>query len=314
LLRFADELRVLRVRKIGTIAAAAPGEPLVAESSGSDAAIIFVHLPKCGGTTLNRLIEWEYNPLRVFSIDPSFFRWSYCRLSRTPAERFARIRAFQGHMPFGLHKLLDRPCRYITVVREPTQREISSYYYARSRRLNPQHGMAMRMSLEEFVRAQPNTNVQTKMLSGLSCDYDFLGGQCTPEMLAAAKRNLARRFTLAGLTERFDEFLALSKILFGWKVRHLVDFNVTRSLQKRNDVAAAARDLIAERDRYDMELYDYAAGLFDRILDQHADAVRAEVENLGHARTLTRFESIYYRCASAARKAISRANSAFLTL
>jgi len=217
-------------------------------------------------------------------------------------------------MPFGLHKLLDRPCRYITVVREPTQREISSYYYARSRRLNPQHGMAMRMSLEEFVRAQPNTNVQTKMLSGLSCDYDFLGGQCTPEMLAAAKRNLARRFTLAGLTERFDEFLALSKILFGWKVRHLVDFNVTRSLQKRNDVAAAARDLIAERDRYDMELYDYAAGLFDRILDQHADAVRAEVENLGHARTLTRFESIYYRCASAARKAISRANSAFLTL
>jgi hypothetical protein len=299
---------------VGSIAAGAPGKPQTTESGGREEAIIFVHLPKCGGTTLNRLIEWEYNPLRVFSIDPSFFRWSYSRLTRTPVKRLARIQVFQGHMPFGLHKLLGRPCQYITVLREPTQREISSYYYARSRRLNPQHGMAMRMSLEEFVRAQPNTNMQTKMLSGLSRDYDFLGGQCTPEMLAAAKRNLAGNFTLVGLTERFDELLALAKILFGWKVRHLADFNVTGGRPKKNDFAAAARYLIAERDRYDMELYDYTAGLFDRILERYADAVRTEVENLGQARTLTSFESLYYRCASAARKAISRANSALLTL
>jgi len=33
--------------------------------SALGAPIIFVHLPKCGGTTLNRLIEWEYSPTRV---------------------------------------------------------------------------------------------------------------------------------------------------------------------------------------------------------------------------------------------------------
>ena len=52
--------------------------------STPDRAIIFLHLPKCGGTTLNRIIEWEYPATRIFSVDPSYFRWSHRKLMRLP--------------------------------------------------------------------------------------------------------------------------------------------------------------------------------------------------------------------------------------
>ena len=35
-----------------------------------DKAVIFLHIPKTAGTTLNRIIEWQYNPLAIFTMDP----------------------------------------------------------------------------------------------------------------------------------------------------------------------------------------------------------------------------------------------------
>ncbi len=39
-------------------------------AAGSDEAVIFLHLPKTAGTTVNRLIEWEY-PLSEMYLDRS---------------------------------------------------------------------------------------------------------------------------------------------------------------------------------------------------------------------------------------------------
>jgi len=284
------------------------------DSFNKDDVVIFLHLPKCGGTTLNRLIEWEYNPLEIFSIDPSFFRWSYARLSRTPIARFRRIRVFKGHMPFGLHQRLPRAATYITVLREPVDRAISSYYYARSYKLDPYHRIASRLSLEEYIRATRNSNVQTKLVAGLSHDYDFLSGECTEQMLETAKRNLAEHFSLIGLTERFDESLVLAKILFGWQIRQYANFNVTRARPKKEAVPSAIHELIAERYRFDVQLYEYAERLFDEALKRHADRVPAELAAIRGARAMSRGQALYYRIASGVRKAICRANSALLTI
>ena len=128
--------------------------------------IIFVHLPKCGGTTLNRLVEWEYLPTQVFSIDPSFFRWSYRRLLRWSPERLARMKVFQGHMPFGLHQRLPQAATYLTILRDPVDRGISEYYYALSRIVHPEHRAMKRLGLDEYIRLTPYANVQTKLIAG----------------------------------------------------------------------------------------------------------------------------------------------------
>jgi hypothetical protein len=273
-------------------------------------ALIFLHLPKCAGTTLNRIIEWEYNPLRIFSIDPILYLWSYAKLNRWPRERLARIQVFKGHMPFGIHRRLPQPSTYITFLRDPIDRVISAYYFARNYKLHPKHRQVSRMTIEEYVRTSPNHNVQCKLLSGRSFVGDYHAGECNDLILEAAKENLENHFRFVGLTERFDEGLALLKIMFGWNIAKYANFNVTRSRPKKDNLPASTLELIAERNKYDMALYQHVIPIFNATRDRYAEEVRLEVTRIREAKTLSKLQLLYYVAASGARKAISRIHSA----
>ena len=39
-----------------------------------DEALIFLHIPKTAGTTLNRIIEWQYSLLAIFRMGPDRIR------------------------------------------------------------------------------------------------------------------------------------------------------------------------------------------------------------------------------------------------
>src|SRR5205814_10512113 len=92
-------------------------------------ALIFLHIPKSAGTTLNRLIEWEYPLFEMYSVDPVFFRWSRARLWHLSKRRLQGFRVFKGHMPFGPHERLPPPAAYITVVRGAVERVLSAFYF-----------------------------------------------------------------------------------------------------------------------------------------------------------------------------------------
>src|SRR5258707_5872138 len=285
---------------------------LTAESdiAQSDRALIFLHLPKCGGTTLNRIIEWEYNPLRIFSIDPILYLWSYQKLNRWPASRLAKLRVLKGHMPFGIHRRLPQPFTYITFLRDPVERVISAYYFARNYLLHPKHRWISELTLEEYVRLSPNHNVQTKYLSGREFVGDYHAGDCTEEMLAMAKENLVRHCSLVGLTERFDEGLAILKIIFGWQISKYAKFNVTKTRPKKTSLPASTVDLINERNKYDVDLYDFGVPIFNETRARYGDEVQKQIDLVARARALGKLESMYFFGASAARKAISRVHSA----
>ena len=100
-------------------------------------AIIFLHVPKTAGTTLNRLIEWEYNLFEMYSVDPVLFRWSAAHLRKLSQRRLQKTRMFKGHMLFGLHEVLPQPATYITVLRDPIDRMISAFYFMRTYKLHP---------------------------------------------------------------------------------------------------------------------------------------------------------------------------------
>src|SRR6478752_9888303 len=87
-------------------AARQPAASLVPQGGKTEEAVIFLHLPKTAGTTLNRLIEWEYPVFEMYSIDPVFFTWSAAHLRRLSADRLKKIRMFKGHMLYGLHEVL----------------------------------------------------------------------------------------------------------------------------------------------------------------------------------------------------------------
>lgn len=286
------------------------------EQAHAEPILIFLHMPRSGGTTLNRLIEWEYGAMSVFAVDPHFYRWSYNALARAQAVDLPDLKALQGHMPFGVHTLLNRPAIYITMLRDPIQRVISEYYFRLHRPLRHprEHREVRGLSLEDYIRTTPRHNVQTKLAAGCGIGYDFLEGPCTADTLAMAEHNLSRYFGLVGLTERFDEFLALAKVLFGWKIRRHGSFHIERRRPRTDSVSASIRDLIRDRYRYDVALYEYGVRLFNEAVAKDAAQVRVEMERIGNASNLSAVESISFRARSFAFKTISRIHSAALVM
>src|ERR1044072_8485917 len=134
-----------------------PGENAMPQADGNSESVIFLHLPKTAGTTLNRLIEWEYPLFQMYSIDPVFFRWSWKHLQHLSEERLKKTRVFKGHMLFGLHEILPQPATYITGLCDPVDRVISAFYFMRNYKLHPLYWKMRRgnWTLEDFVRRSP---------------------------------------------------------------------------------------------------------------------------------------------------------------
>jgi hypothetical protein len=277
-------------------------------AAAAEEAVIFLHVPKTAGTTLNRLIEWEYPLFEIYSIDPVFFRWSASHLWRLPPRRLKKIRMFKGHMLFGLHQILPQPATYITVLRDPIDRVISAFYFMRSYKLHPLYWKfkSENWSLEDFVRRMPRESVQCKIIAGAQYEKP-----CTAEICERAKENLVRHFSVVGLSERFEESLALIKLRFGWKLKRYSSFNVTRTRPKKADVPQSTLDLIEEKNAFDVSLYNCAVNIFQTAINTHAAEVGQITRELEAARerTQTPLGSALFSIRAAGRKAINRAYS-----
>ena len=183
---------------------------------------------------------------------------------------------------------------------------ISAFYFMHTYKLHPNYWKFRRegWTLEDFVKRWPKANLQTKMIAG--ADYD---APCTAEILRKAKENL-QYFSVVGLTERFEETLALMKVRFGWKLQSYSSFNVTRARPKKHDLPQSTLDLIAERNRFDIELYDCVAKTFEDAISQNAAEISHVLCELEAARIQDPLRLALFSVRAATRKAINRLYSA----
>jgi hypothetical protein len=272
--------------------------------------LIFVHIPKTAGSTLNSIIVREYSPLQLAAVDGRFWRWAFHRMTQWTPQRLNRSDVFTGHMPYGLHQLMVREATYMTVLRDPVERIISEYFYRIGRGSHPLVDRELRgLSLSQYVEKLPYNNVQTKLLAGGSPGYDYTAGECSPAMLETAKRNLAQKFSLVGLTERFDETLALCKIIFGWNVKRYAIQRMTPGKPRQKAIPPDLRNLIAERNCYDVELYKYGTQLFEQILGKHRERLPQMLDEVRKARLPQGSKTRAYTMMSYLRKVAVRVRS-----
>ena len=65
-------------------------------------------------------------------------------------------------------------------------------------------------------------------------DYEVT---CTPEIYAKAVQHIDRHFSVVGLSERFEESLALMRLKHGWQLKSYSSFNITRSRPRKRDLS-----------------------------------------------------------------------------
>ena len=231
--------------------------------------IIFLHVPKTGGTTLRDIFNRQYKNDEI--ILTKRLIESENIIKGLNDEEKNRILMVQGHMKFELHRYFNNKFKYFTMMREPVKRVLSQYTYLLSLKDNP-HNLSTdsgEMTIREYYDSGDTpqlTNGQTQLISGILIDKDS-GKVSSGTILEKAKQNLEKHFLLVGITERFNETLLLLKRELGWKTPYYSRANVTKKKSGRGNIREDDIEFVKEKNHLDIQLYDFAAGLFNEKLN-----------------------------------------------
>jgi len=267
-------------------------------------ALIFLHIPKTAGTTLNRIIEWQYSPFAIFTMDPHRIRATAERFKRLSEERRRRFQVVRGHLFYGIHEFLPQGATYITLLRDPVARLLSSYYFVLRRPLNPLHRKLKteKLSIEDCLRLFPErNNTQCRFIAGITDS-----GISDERLLETAKENL-NSFSVVGLCERFEESLVLIAERFGWNIPYYENHKVAKSRPK---IEPRLAELIREHNRLDVELYELGKKLFEEALHQKEETVRERLSKLRSIPHPGRLEGAYRSTIGGGRFLLSKIVSA----
>jgi hypothetical protein len=250
--------------------------------------LVFLHLPKASGTTLSSIIERQYPAGTVY------------RSTETQPQAVAQaighrgaaappLRCVMGHMLFGLHRYLDGPTRYITMLRHPIRRLLSHYAYVLR---TPEHYLHAevvggRLTFDEYVAGGLSSELndgQVRLLCGREDAEAVPFGLVSEEMLVEAEANLRTSFVAVGITERFDESLRLFRTLLGWRDVAYEAQNRSAPSAVPTAVSATTTALIGRYNRLDLRLYERACRMLDDALAVHR--IDASASRLARARNL----------------------------
>lgn len=222
--------------------------------------VIFLHISKTGGTTMNGILHQQYRRDTIFNVSRINFPHQFDELPTIPQEKVL----FKGHMLFGLHNYLPSPATYFTILRHPIERMISSYNYLRG---NPDFKtLAKTIDMKSFFQSILKegklgllTNRQTKIVSG----HGLVNCSDERALIEKAKENFDKHFAVVGLTKRFDETLVLLNNAFGWKNPVYVRQNVSKKTSEMKTLDGETLKFLEYFNQLDIELYEYARTKFE---------------------------------------------------
>jgi len=206
--------------------------------------IIFMHIPKTGGTTLNDIFKKSYAENEIYDHVPLEAMWNH--FSQLKEEDKKEIKAISGHHFYGIHDLFSKPYTYFTMMRNPIERVISLYYFLKTYPGYYEENMR-NMSFEEYIDWDPQArNGQIHQICGQNSHLS----------LEKAKENL-KVFEVVGITEMFNESLLLLKNKFNWNNIEYVKENVTKSRPRISEVSTEIIKKIEKNNELDIELFEY---------------------------------------------------------
>jgi hypothetical protein len=258
--------------------------------------LIFLHLPKTGGSTLHAYLERQFPLENNYTIKViNSERIDVDSFINLEEKKREKIRLLKGHMMFGLHKYLIGESKYFTYLRKPEDRLISYYYYALGR---PNHGLHKKLieeklSIKDFlyqVEDKDVNNGQIRYISGID--------DTEQNMLDKALENIDKHFSFVGLQEKFDESLLLLSQLYGWGTPYYKTQNVTKNRISVSELDSETKKTIEELNKGDITLY--------KIIEEKINKQLEDIPNLDFELKKIKFYSNVFSKYKIVRKILSR--------
>lgn len=218
---------------------------------------IYLHFPKCGGTSFRR--SWQF----------CFHTKDYLKIYKPFNEHFEfwknykdknRLKAIIGHMKMSFIKEIkkyypNRKIILISMLRNPVDRVISAYYYDKRNERAEFHKLANQLSLYEFIEkdiSKINNNCYIKYL----CSLPFGNDNIDEKYLIQSKLKLNN--INFGFVEDYNKSLIKFKEKYQEVFRNFTLRNYNISTNRPKSIDEKTIELIKSKNLYDIELYNYA--------------------------------------------------------
>lgn len=219
--------------------------------------ILFIHIPKTGGTAVKQSLIQQFKPSRVHLI----YGLEYFQKG---VREFAENNKQLGVGHFGWEKDMTswfEDAFKMTFLRHPVQRVISHYWhFQRSPHEGDQYLKAM--SFEEFLETRFAQNWQTQKLGGGFYDQNMSDEESFEEALI----NVSERFQFVGITERMQESVDILNKELSLNISTVAPRNVNPNKDKEDQMVEDFSEAILAKNQHDMKLYEVAVERLDNAL------------------------------------------------
>ena len=215
--------------------------------------LIYLHIPKTGGTTVRSIIERLYEGSALFTVyDDSPSHNSMSDLDSLSSEARKSIQIYCGHVSYGFHQPAGVKPNYTALLRHPIDRVLSFYHHTMT---YDSEWKDKPVSLVKFIHSKnpQMNNHQTRIVSGMGAPFN----QCPEEMLWKAIENIEKEFLFVGVSELFDESLLVLSETVGWSDPFYIKENVSKGRPVAEYFSQMEINVIKNHNQLDLLLYAY---------------------------------------------------------
>ena len=214
--------------------------------------LLFVHIPKCGGTTFKATLHQIFGKDKVFKIwnSPNADA-SVTEFADMDIDQILTYPCIAGHLPYmkAKEKLGDNIKQYFvcTLVRNPIDHVLSSWNYINTNSKHSAHHRISQMSFEDFIENETN-NQQCLFICG------------KPNSKYAAEI-LNNEYSLVEPLERFNSFIKRISHEFNYSVRDYKIINKSKKIISKSSLDEKKINLIKQNNLEDLLLYQKVISL-----------------------------------------------------
>jgi len=221
--------------------------------------VLFDHIPKCGGKTLNKYLEAHYPSRKIYATGGANNAALLKKFANLPEGERKSYSLVRGHFINGLIDLANPECLKIVVFRDPIERIMSHYYYAKRA---PRHYLHSKindegLSLEDYATSNLSVELRnwyTTYFSGFSADE---AEEKPEESIEKAVDFVLEHYDVIGFLDNFESFI--KKLREQANLKYEYDdndrVNVTQNRPKAKEVPQSVVEKIKQVNHLDIVVY-----------------------------------------------------------